>query len=109
MGESKLQRQIVLAIGAMPFVIVYRNSVGLAEHTRADGQVVRLSYGLGPGTPDLIVLVRDRLLGLEVKDGTAQSESQRQVQRQWDAIGATYRVVTSVEGARAAVTEVLRG
>lgn len=108
--ESLLQRRIVLDLGALPGVIVYRNSVGVAEHTRDDGTVTKRAYGLGPGTPDLIVLVGDRLVGLEVKtDDGRQSPVQRQVQQQWDAIGARYRVVRSVAEARAMVDEVRRG
>jgi hypothetical protein len=120
--EALVQRRILLAIGSLPGVLVYRNSVGVAEYQDHDGKRRTVKYGLDTGTPDLVVLltvsveVRGAVrricmwVGLEVKaeDGEP-SEDQLRVQRQWHAMGAHYSFVRSIPEALAALDRARRG
>lgn len=108
--ESEIQRDVMLALGALPGVLVYRNSVGVAEYTDADGKRRTVRYGLDAGTPDLVLIVDGRTVGLELKrPGESATEEQARVHRQWRAVGAFAAVVTSVEEARAAVARARAG
>lgn len=107
--EIHIQRAIELDLGALPGVLVYSNGVEQTEKF-ARGRTWFEHNGLGPGTPDLVVLDGPRVVGLEVKgpDG-APEESQIRVQKQWHAIGAFYAFVRSVEEARAALERARNG
>lgn len=67
--ESAIQRDILLALGALPHVRVFRNSVGLARDPRSGAKV---RFGLCVGSSDLIGLCRGRFLALEVKTATGR-------------------------------------
>lgn len=79
--ETLLQARIIATLGALPYVRVHRNNVGVAVY---DGGA-RVEYGVGgKGAPDLLVEVRHRDLWvatwLEIKtpDGTVDPD-----QRKW--------------------------
>lgn len=110
-SETRIQRDIMLALGRLPGVIVYRNSVGVAEYDdRETGVRRKVRYGLAPGTPDLVVIDAGRIVGLEVKSETGvPEESQLDVQKQWHAVGTFYGFVRSVDEARAALERARAG
>lgn len=64
MTESQILSDIMLAIGAMPGVRIFRNNLGVARY--ADGASVRYGVG-GPGGADLIGWCDGRFLAIEVK------------------------------------------
>lgn len=60
--------------------VLWRNSVGVANHITRDGVVMRVPYGLCVGSSDLVgIRVRDgRFVALEVKgDGGRATPEQR--------------------------------
>jgi len=67
--ERKILRDIRLAVGGRPDVVLWRNSAGVAEHISGNGKVDRVPYGLCHGASDLIGLIRPtgRFLAIEVK------------------------------------------
>jgi hypothetical protein len=100
-----LSDEVRVALGTLPGVIVMINRVTYG--TRKGAQNVEL-FGLGKGTPDLIVIVCGVLLGLELKTPVGrQSEDQKRVEAAWTEAGAYYRLARSVEDARARVAEVV--
>lgn len=107
--ETILQGQIMAALGQMPGVVVWRNSVGVAVYESG----ARVEYGVGgKGAPDLLVEVAHAdftvAVWLEVKtpDGAVEPH-----QRQWHAAarrgGRNVAVVRSVDDAREVVGEVM--
>jgi len=66
MSEAQIQREILLGLGALPDVRLFRNSVGLARDP-VTGAMVR--FGLAVGSSDLVGIVRPRgrWLAIEVK------------------------------------------
>ena len=102
--EDVLSDEVRVALGVLPGVIVMVNRVTYG--TRKGAQNVEL-FGLGKGTPDLIVIVCGVLLGLELKTRVGrQSEDQKRVEAAWTEAGAYYRLARSVEDARFRVAEV---
>lgn len=99
MREAQLQRQILLALGALPGVRVWRNNVGEAVFK---GRRVR--YGLAIGSADLIACVDGRFCAIEVK---GPSGHVRPEQERWLAavrrIGGVAVVARSVDDALEAV------
>jgi hypothetical protein len=106
-SEAKIQRDIELALGSLPGVLVLRNSVGVARHVDAKTGVLRMvSYGLGVGSPDLLVVLAPygRLIGLEVKrPGEFPTMEQTRCHAAWRKFGARVYVVRSVAEAVAYV------
>lgn len=101
--EDVLSDEVRVALGTLPGVIVMINRVTYG--TRKGSQNVEL-FGLGKGTPDLIIIVCGVLLGLELKTRTGrQSEDQQRVEAAWTEAGAYYRLARSVEDARHRVAE----
>ncbi len=113
--EADLQRDIMVALGALDGVVVSRNNVGTALYGGA-----RVEYGVGgKGAPDLLVEVRVDLgpmgrpsftgfvwvaLWLEVKTDTgALSKDQVRWHAAARSLGRHVAVVRSVEEARRAV------
>lgn len=109
MSEAQIQRAILLAIGAIPGLIVLRNSVGVARYTGDDGRTATVRYGLGVGSPDLVCLHAGRCFGLEVKrPGERPTPEQVQCHAAWERVaGVRTWVVTSVDEAKSAVTEAI--
>jgi dihydropteroate synthase len=109
--EALIQREIELALGAEPDCVLLRNSVGVARNVDDEGRERFIAYGLGPGSPDLILILapRGRLVGLEVKrPGEDATPEQRHVHAIWRRFGADVVVVHDVEEARAAVDDARR-
>lgn len=109
--EATIQREIELALGAEPDCIVLRNNVGVARTVDDEGRERFTAYGLGVGSPDLILILgpRGRLVGLEVKrPGEDATAEQRRVHGVWRRFGAIVSVVHSVDEARV-VLERARG
>ncbi len=107
--ESKIQREIELALGAEPDLLLLRNSVGEAAFFNRDGKRYQVPYGLGVGSPDLVGL----LLGggscavwfcLEVKRPDEDlTKDQVKCHEVWRRFGALVFVVRSVDEACAAL------
>lgn len=112
-SESAIQRDVELAIGSEPDVVVMRNTVGRAVHTsQATGATYTLTYGLGTGSPDLVCILAPlgRWFCLELKrPGEQPTEAQRNVHAIWRRFGAFVAVVTSAEEAKAALTRARNG
>ena len=53
--------------------------------------------GLRPGAPDLFVFWAGRAFGLEVKAGSKQADTQKQVEQQLNAAGVPYNIVQSID------------
>lgn len=126
--EAKLERDVLLRLGRVPELALYRNEVGegfygavlpilrkeLARHPSALAIVEsvlvrnRLRYGLGPGSPDLVGILGGaaggRFLGFELKTEGGRLEP---TQGPWHAAarakGALVEVVRSVEEAEAVI------
>lgn len=104
--ESQVQREIELAIGALPGVLCLRNNVGRMLDARGRW----FAYGLGEGSPDLLCIVDGRAVGLEVKRPGGRAEPhQARCHEQWRAVGAFVAVVTSAAEALAAIERARRG
>jgi hypothetical protein len=127
MSESDIQARILLAIGALPGVRVFRNHVGEGWH----GQVLdqspdrlllahprRVTFGLAPGSSDIIgwrtVTIRPedvgrqiaQFVGHEVKTTTGvAAEKQRKFHAALSAAGGLSAVVRSPERALHSITE----
>lgn len=110
MGETAIMREIELALGAEPDVLLLRNNVGVAKHVHErTGRTWHVVYGLGPGSPDLVCIVAPlgRVVGLEVKrPGEKPSEAQLVCRSAWRSFGAVVETVTSVDEARAVLARV---
>lgn len=87
MTETQIQADIMLAIGALPGVRIFRNNCGMARH--ASGAPVRYGVG-GNGGSDLIGWVDGRFLAIEVKTPTGRTARERREQQQrfLDAVNA---------------------
>jgi hypothetical protein len=102
-SESQIQREIRLALGAIPECDFQRLSQVVAEQ---DGRTVR--GGLCPGAADLIGCVLGRFVALEVKTATGRlSPEQEQWHRRMRRVGAVVEVVRSKEEAVAVVRRVI--
>lgn len=56
------------------------------------------SYGLGRGSPDIIVLHKNRIIGIEVKGPSGeQSQLQREFQTEWEREGGIYVLAYGLE------------
>ena len=107
-GESAIQDAVRLALGRERGVLLWRNSVGTAEHWTGTG-VQRVRYGLAPGSADLVGLVlmpdgTGRFFALEIKAPGGRVAPE---QEQWLALvrrnGGFAAVVRSADEARACV------
>ena len=125
--EALLERQILLALGSMPDVLAAKNEVGSgfsrgcldALRSELDpGTFARVSailarwsitFGLGKGSPDLLVFVAPgRAILAELKAGSSLSEDQQRWHAAARARGVNVQVWRSVAEAVAAVEEVRR-
>ena len=108
--EVRIQREIELALGAEPDLLLMRNSVGRATFVKADASVAHVPYGLGVGSPDLVVILDGRWFALEVKAKEGElSAEQVKVHGIWRRFGALVFVVRSVADARAALEQARKG
>jgi hypothetical protein len=102
--ENAIQRAIERELGAEPDALLLRNNVGVARNVDDDGHERFTRYGLGPGSPDLILILapRGRILGLEIKrSGESPTPEQRAVHDVWRKYGAIVATVRSPEQALA--------
>lgn len=122
--EKVLRREILLALGHEPDVLVMVNEANVytqlldlvKDRTEAIRRILpEERFGLGIGSPDLVLVVGGRFLGLELKRAGGEgkragrvSEAQEQWARAALRAGAVVSVVHSVEEARLAV-EAMRG
>ena len=80
--------------------LVLRNNVGRLQ----DQQGRWVTYGLGEGSPDLVVVERGRMLGIECKSAAGRvSPEQQQCARMWGRHGVPVYVVRSAEEALTAL------
>lgn len=100
MSETRIQQEILLRLGTMRGVRVFRMNSGKARDPTT-GQVV--TFGV-QGMADILACVRDRYAWLEVKTPTGrQSEPQRKFETAIESIGGVYRVVRSADEAEEVV------
>jgi hypothetical protein len=117
--ENKIQHDILRALGCLPDLIVYRNTVGQAAMFNADtGNHQRVTFGLCPGSADLVCMLRVEHAGrvfaqwvcLEIK---RPGEKPRPDQVKWAhavrQMGAFATYVTSTEEALAAIQRAREG
>lgn len=99
MKESQLQDLIRLAVTETnPSIVLWRNNCGVAD---VRGAKIRFGVG-GPGAADLLGLCNGRFLAVEIKTPIGrQSNEQQTFQRLVEMRGGIYKVLRSVEEARA--------
>ncbi len=106
--EAEVQRDVELAIGAEPDLVLLRNTVGTTREFDDDGNERFITYGLLRGSPDLVGILapRGRWFALECKrpDENPTTE-QRRVHALWRRFGAYVATVHSAAEARAALEE----
>ena len=123
--ETALRREITTAFALETDVLVMVNEVNAVtkmarlvpdRSAAAKAVLPEERFGLGIGSPDLVLVVRGRFLGLEVKRPRTDDHAAGQLspeQKAWrdkaERAGVVYRRVRSVEEARRAVEEVRGG
>lgn len=110
-SERKVQREILLALGAEPDLLLLRNQVGQAVYADGAGKEFRVPYGLGVGSPDVVGMLKPwgRWVCFEIKahDGVV-SAAQKKCHEVWRLFGASVFVVRTVDEARFALNEARR-
>lgn len=107
MSESLLVSQIRLALGRVPDLALYRNSVGVtSEFDPKTHETRTIRYGLAVGSADLVGCLAGRFFALEVKTPAGRESAE---QTRWAecirAKGGYVKTVRSVDDALAAVAE----
>lgn len=125
-AEARLEREILLDLGTVPDLCLYRNEVGqghpaiigrLIRQTlarRVDPEICRevldilnrnrITYGLGVGSPDLVGAVAGVAIGMELKTPTGRlSDEQTQYHEAARRRGCIVEVVRSVDDARGVI------
>lgn len=103
-SEARVLHEILLDLGAEPWLRIFRNNVGLAK----DGFGHHLKFGLAKGASDLLAIVKPngRWLALEVKSESGRLRpEQRNFLDMVNNMGGIGRCVRSKEEARAAAEE----
>lgn len=115
MRENEIQRRVMIALGAEPDLILFKNSVGRAKFISEEtGSAHTVPFGLMVSSPDLVGILRaPNGLGiwfcLELKvPGEKPTPDQVKCHEIWRQFGALVYVVTSVEEARAALADARR-
>ncbi len=111
--EAAILREIMVAIGSEPDVLLMRNQVGAVERFDERTNSTRVErYGLGVGSADLVAILAPsgRWFCLEVKSSTGRVEPE---QTKWHErarrFGAFVAVVRSADEAREALARARRG
>lgn len=108
MSESALQMKIVQAIRASGLCVfsVPNEALGKIRARGDRNRIMRLkSMGMLSGVSDLVVVLKNKVLFLEVKtDRGLQSEKQTMFQETVESLGHEYFVVHSVEEALSAIS-----
>lgn len=107
--EKRIQADIEAAIGSESDLLLLRNSIGEAEYFGEDGKAWHVPYGLGPGSPDLVGLLKRGDFAvwfcLEVKSEVGVvSDDQAKCHRIWKRFGAMVFVVRNVDEAKKALS-----
>lgn len=110
-AETFLQNAALAALGCEPGVVLFRNTVGrLRYYDEKTGEERHLTYGLCPGSADVIGIVDGRFAGFEMK---LPGETMTPQQETWAAMvraaGAFCVEVHSVDEMRAAVARCRKG
>ena len=98
--------EIHLALGKLPDVVVFRNHVGAGRVERDDGSAQFQTWGLHPGSSDLVCIVAPygRWLCIEVKSPTGRETAQQHAFRSLMArFGSVCGIARSVSDALALV------
>lgn len=111
--ESKIQAEVLDAIGAEPDVLILRNQVGAVKYfDEKTGEPRFVTMGLGTGSPDLVGILRIAhgagfvgiWFALEIKAEKGRFEKdQLKVHEIWRRFGALVFVVRSADEARQAL------
>lgn len=108
-AHSALVNAILVALGALPGVVIGVNASGRAKYVSERGRVHVVPYGLlAPGGPDIVAFVAPlgRAVCFEAKTGKARlTRDQRAVHAALRAVGVAVHVVRSVDDARAALRD----
>lgn len=108
--ETILQQTIRLALGTVPGLVLWRNTTGHTAAWTAAGQCRHITYGLGPGSADLIGCLDGRFVALEVKTPRGRvSPDQIAWMNVVRANGGFAAVVRSVEDACEAIARARKG
>ena len=108
--ENEVQREIRLALGKMPGLVLWRNNTGVAKFG-FDGEKGRVRYGLCEGSSDLVGIITlpngtGRFIALEVKrhaQGSKESELQEKFLALVRSRGGFAATVRDAEEAKQAV------
>lgn len=112
--EKQIQNEIFVAIGSMENVLLFRNSVGLLDAVRSDGNIQRIKQGLGQGSPDLIGCLKlknglGQFFAIEVKrPGCKLRENQVKCHEKWSNFGIKIFTATSKEEAIEFMNELIK-
>lgn len=105
MSESEIQDAVRLELGKRPDVcVLWRNNIGHAVMRHGH----RVTFGVGgPGGADLLGIDhKGRFLALEIKTPIGrQSNEQRAFEQLVLRLGGIYRIIRSVDDARALLAE----
>lgn len=109
--EVQLQQSIRLALGCVPGLVLWRNSVGQAKYIDPKtGRERTVTHGLGVGSSDLIGCYNGRFIALEIKTATGRvSSEQLGFLACVRANGGFGAIVRSVEDAKAAIERASKG
>lgn len=111
-AHTQLVRDIRLALGAEPDLVLWLNSIAVYERWDAHaGRPATMRAGLPDGSADLVGILRPgRFVALEAKTGTARrSPAQMNWHALVQAMGGFAAVVRSVSDAHAALARARRG
>lgn len=112
-SESRIQSEIMLAIGAMPDLMIMRNHVGVAKRFDAKTHTERVeTFGLGTGSTDVVCMLAPsgRWVCLEIKTEAGRLSPKQFIwHRVARAFGAFVAVVRSADQAIAAVERARKG
>lgn len=82
-AHTRLVREILAAVGALPGVIAGDNPCGVARYPRRDDPLkpfaVPYGWPVSEGAPDVLLAVDGRLLAVEVKTGNATTTPEQRV------------------------------
>lgn len=105
MKEKTVLLTTLAKIGALPDALVLRNNVG--GFTDKTGRFVR--FGLGVGSPDLVVIMHGRIFGIELKSATGKpSKEQLLCHANWANFGALVFICRDSDEALEAVWQMRR-
>lgn len=106
MAENARRAEIEGAIGAERDLLLLVNAVGFVKYYDEHGKRRGVSYGLCPGSPDLVGILAPwgAWFCLEVKDTGGKAEPhQKKMHALWRTFGAYVETVDNADDARAAL------